>query len=183
MPAGVCSACCDAALTRLEDLLCRVDRRGVGRDDEFRFSELVHRDGLRYDSHGSHGAIPTTASSAQCPLTAWHCVHATTCLIWQVAERRLRRRPRHRRHRPRGQPADARLPLQPRLAARGARRRRRRPRRLRHHRQRHQLAFRVIQKPKQPLRGKRNQRESRNRGQKRMKQQLSLATEKPCVRA
>ena len=45
----ICAACSEAASERLEDLLCRVERRGVDRSDEFRFAELVHRDGLRYD--------------------------------------------------------------------------------------------------------------------------------------
>ena len=49
VPIDVCDACCSVALRRLEELLTRVDRRGVGREEEFRFFEIVHREGLRYD--------------------------------------------------------------------------------------------------------------------------------------
>ena len=49
VPREVCSACRVATEAHLEDLLERASRRGFERDDEFRFAELVHRDGLRYD--------------------------------------------------------------------------------------------------------------------------------------
>ena len=45
----LCAACCAASVERLEDLLGRIARRGVDRSDEFRFLELTHREGLRFD--------------------------------------------------------------------------------------------------------------------------------------
>jgi hypothetical protein len=46
---ALCAECNVAASSRLEDLLRRVERRGVERSDDFRFAEIVHREGLRYD--------------------------------------------------------------------------------------------------------------------------------------
>ena len=62
VPHAVCSACRDAVESRLEDLLGRVGRRGYERDDEFRFAEIVHREGRRYDmpldwSAGGAGSV------------------------------------------------------------------------------------------------------------------------------
>ena len=45
----LCAACCAASEDRLEELLGRIARRGVDRSDEFRFLELTHREGLRFD--------------------------------------------------------------------------------------------------------------------------------------
>ena len=49
IPVSLCVDARDAACVYLEELLCGVERRGVQRSDEFRFAEVVHRDGLRYD--------------------------------------------------------------------------------------------------------------------------------------
>ena len=49
IPVSLCVDARDAACVYLEELLCSVERRGVQRSDEFRFAEVVHRDGLRYD--------------------------------------------------------------------------------------------------------------------------------------
>ena len=49
VPLVVCAACRHAIEARLDELLRRVLRRGVEPSDEFRFREVVHREGLRYD--------------------------------------------------------------------------------------------------------------------------------------
>ena len=49
IPLLVCAACRHAIEARLDELLGRVLRRGVEPSDEFRFREVVHREGLRYD--------------------------------------------------------------------------------------------------------------------------------------
>ena len=49
VPREVTGACRLAASDRLTQLLGAVERRGVDLTDEFRFEEVVHRQGLRYD--------------------------------------------------------------------------------------------------------------------------------------
>ena len=64
IPPEVCRASCDEAAARLETLLQKVERRGVDRSDEFRFAEIVHRDGLRYDLPLEWNLVSADSASA-----------------------------------------------------------------------------------------------------------------------
>jgi len=49
IPLEVCAACRKTSEAGLDELLTKVERRGVDVTEEFRFLEVAHREGLRYD--------------------------------------------------------------------------------------------------------------------------------------